>query len=362
MTVTSCDSAKNIDLVAGIVNLTRVPPDYLIVSETYELRSLSANEIRTAPPRPLCEFRVTQSGRDIGRAEGWRTQAGVRLDINAAQPIADADLAELYRLLARVCGRLTQHALPLWISAPPARGELAHRMARDGFVIHSSGYLVRGPGPFVVAESAKVNRSEDVYRDPCCVPWNLVPREWDVLGKVAADFGVPIPDGSGPPGKAAVRRARVLDLGCGYGKNASALEELGFEVFGIDLSPAAIARCRQIVRNPARFLSGSATQMPWSSGSFGAVLDIGCVHCMPADLRPGAIKEIVRVLRPSGVLYSRSFKPRPELWLRLQPFKAASFGLPARAMCALLATCFDTSIWQDDEDMNYVMGRPKHGS
>ena len=40
--------------------------------------------------------------------------------------------------------------------------------------------------------------------------------------------------------------ARILDIGCGLGREAFALHDLGFEVVGIDISKEVISRVKQI--------------------------------------------------------------------------------------------------------------------
>ncbi|HGJ64237.1 TPA: class I SAM-dependent methyltransferase [bacterium] len=40
-------------------------------------------------------------------------------------------------------------------------------------------------------------------------------------------------------------KGRVLDIGCGAGRHSLYLQDIGFEVFGIDISPLAIETCKQ---------------------------------------------------------------------------------------------------------------------
>jgi SAM-dependent methyltransferase len=50
-------------------------------------------------------------------------------------------------------------------------------------------------------------------------------------------------------------RGRVLDIGCGAGRHALYLQEKGFDVLGIDISPLAIKVCRGRGLKRARILS-----------------------------------------------------------------------------------------------------------
>jgi len=45
-------------------------------------------------------------------------------------------------------------------------------------------------------------------------------------------------------------QARVLDLGCGVGRHLVYLSSQGFEMHGLDLSPAGVERCqKELLRN-----------------------------------------------------------------------------------------------------------------
>ena len=101
-------------------------------------------------------------------------------------------------------------------------------------------------------------------------------------------------NGAGGPGP-----ARVLDLGCGYGKSATALEPRGLEVHGIDVSPAAIERCRRLVRHPERFHSASADRLPFDEDFFDIVLDPQrqpvFIHCKRGKDRTGTMVALYRI-------------------------------------------------------------------
>jgi SAM-dependent methyltransferase len=121
----------------------------------------------------------------------------------------------------------------------------------------------------------------------------------------------------------------VLDLGCGNGRNAVALENLGLEVFGVD----AAARSWPFCRHPRRFHQASVRDLPFEGGFFDAVLDVGCLHMLfdPGDLSAAAA-EIVRVLRQGGVVVGRALKPQSRRWLKAQPFAIPRAGLDPREL------------------------------
>ncbi len=96
-------------------------------------------------------------------------------------------------------------------------------------------------------------------------------------------------------------RGLVCDLGCGPGHVARYMRERGAEVVGVDLSPAMIEEARR--RSPElRFEVGDARSLRFAAGSFGAVVAMySLIHFEPPDLEL-AVREIVRVLAPGGVL------------------------------------------------------------
>jgi SAM-dependent methyltransferase len=94
---------------------------------------------------------------------------------------------------------------------------------------------------------------------------------------------------------------RVLEIGVGTGRIALPLAAHVRTVIGLDLSRPMLERLRAKRRGePVHVLEGDATQLPFAPGAFDAVVAVHVFHLM-ADWR-GALAEIVRVLRPGGML------------------------------------------------------------
>jgi SAM-dependent methyltransferase len=87
---------------------------------------------------------------------------------------------------------------------------------------------------------------------------------------------------------------RILDLGCGP---ASWLWQMGLHPVGVDLSPEyaeAFSRCG------GRAIVASADALPFAARTFDGVWSIGLLHHLPDGVARRAVREMVRVRRPSG--------------------------------------------------------------
>ena len=65
---------------------------------------------------------------------------------------------------------------------------------------------------------------------------------------------------------------RVLDVGCGPGRHAAALEASGVQCIGLDLSMVLLRRARQVTRAP--LIRGDMRALPVRDGSMDAVLSL----------------------------------------------------------------------------------------
>ncbi len=109
-----------------------------------------------------------------------------------------------------------------------------------------------------------------------------------------------------------VPQMRVLDAGCGAGRNLVYLLRGGGEVFGVDASPEAISIIRQFAANAAPQLPASnfrvetVENMSFPDAHFDAVISSAVLH-FARDARHWLemVAEMWRVLKPGGVLFAR---------------------------------------------------------
>ena len=107
-------------------------------------------------------------------------------------------------------------------------------------------------------------------------------------------------------------RSRVLDAGCGGGRNLSYLLAQGFDVFAIDQDAAAVNAVvglftRLAPQLPAdRVRLGEVQALPWADGSMDAVVSSAVLHFAHDDEHFRAmVAEMWRVLAPGGLLFAR---------------------------------------------------------
>ena len=134
--------------------------------------------------------------------------------------------------------------------------------------------------------------------DPASLPWNAGGPDPDLVRLVQ--------DGTIPVGQA-------LDIGTGPGHDAVYLIQRGFNVIGIDISPAAVGLARKNASGAGLFgffQEGDIRDIPVESRFIDFAYDRGCFHVLePAD-RPKAVEEVSRVLRTGGLFLLRVFSDK----------------------------------------------------
>ena len=107
----------------------------------------------------------------------------------------------------------------------------------------------------------------------------------DLIGRLAQEIAAHAP-------------AQVLDIGCGTGNYAHALQQLTqAQIVGVDPSPGMLAQARQ--KNPlVSFRQGDAERLPCDAGAFDLVYMTDVIHHIPHI--DGLFGEVRRVLKPGG--------------------------------------------------------------
>jgi len=105
---------------------------------------------------------------------------------------------------------------------------------------------------------------------------------------------------------------KVLDAGCGYGRNLVWLLREGAEVFALDADAGGVEHVRALARELApklpaeNFRVGVIEKMPWPDGFADVVLCNSVLHFARDEQHFLAmLTELWRVLRPGGLLFCR---------------------------------------------------------
>lgn len=102
---------------------------------------------------------------------------------------------------------------------------------------------------------------------------------------------------------------KILEVGCGPGANIWYLSREGFDAYGIDGSTKAIELAEKRLKNEgliAHLTVGDIVSLSYPDNFFDAVLDVECLYANDYDNSRKILAEIKRVLKPHGLLYSRT--------------------------------------------------------
>jgi tellurite methyltransferase len=105
---------------------------------------------------------------------------------------------------------------------------------------------------------------------------------------------------------------RVLDAGCGQGRNLVYFLRSGYEVFAVDESHEAIARTRRMAVALAphlpeeNFRVEAVERMSFADASFDVVLSSAVLHFSSDENSwETMLREMWRVLKPGGIFFAR---------------------------------------------------------
>jgi ubiquinone/menaquinone biosynthesis C-methylase UbiE len=97
--------------------------------------------------------------------------------------------------------------------------------------------------------------------------------------------------------------AKVLDAGCGGGRDTGLLQEAGIQATGLDLSSGLITEAKK--RHPdISFVQGSFLELPFADSSFDGIwAHASLLHLETVDDVKKALSEFNRTLKPNGILH-----------------------------------------------------------
>ena len=99
---------------------------------------------------------------------------------------------------------------------------------------------------------------------------------------------------------------KVLDLGCGAGRNAIYMARRSFEVYGIDISDEGVKVAKRRIASGEPYVHlklGSMFSLPYRDDSFDAAISITVIHHGRLKWIKRTIRELKRVLKPGGLIF-----------------------------------------------------------
>jgi tellurite methyltransferase len=108
------------------------------------------------------------------------------------------------------------------------------------------------------------------------------------------------------------RRWRILDAGCGDGRNLTYFLRSGFECYAVDDDPESIRRVRKLAAELApalpvdHFQVADVARLPWADADMNAVISSAVLHFVEDEAHfARLIEEMWRVLAPGGLFFAR---------------------------------------------------------
>lgn len=180
-------------------------------------------------------------------------------------------------------------------------------------------------------------------------------------------------------------RARILDAGCGSGRNMVELARHG-TVTGVELADASVSLARE--RGAGEVIAGSVLEMPFEADSFDLAASLDVIEHLEDDL--AALRELRRVVAPGGSLlvtvpaYQWLWSGHDEInhhfrrytrrslqrageeagWQQVRTTYFNSLLLPAAILLRVLdrfsrkTTESSLDLWVPPEPMNWLLERP----
>jgi len=156
------------------------------------------------------------------------------------------------------------------------------------------------------------SNAQKFWNNPKNITWfgdEPAPRYWKRFFKQGKKLGI----------------NRVLDLGCGSGRNTQLLMELGYDFYGCDLYGKMVeTTISRLIKNDFpqkeaefRIIKASMLNLPYKKRFFDTILSNGIYHNLYSiEELEMTIKESTRVLQPNGFICFNLFSSRyipPEL-------------------------------------------------
>ncbi len=126
---------------------------------------------------------------------------------------------------------------------------------------------------------------------------------------------------------------KVLDAGCGYGRNLIFFMRSGFQVYGIDQSPEAVSHVQELAKELSdlpieHFKVADLLTILFENDSFDIVLSSAVLHFAKDETHFNRmLEELIRVIKPGGLFFAR-LASNIGIESMVQPLEGRRYHLP----------------------------------
>jgi len=149
-------------------------------------------------------------------------------------------------------------------------------------------------------------------------------------------------------------RAKILDAGCGNGRNLKWFYKSGYEIYGTDTNKERLKVCKKVYElQKSNFIEADVEQIPFESNTFEHVICIAVLH-FANDLSQylKMFDELLRILKPRGSLLIRT-ATNIGIENQVQELSNGIFNLPDGSTRFLLTQEILQSL-NDDERFKWI--------
>jgi len=103
--------------------------------------------------------------------------------------------------------------------------------------------------------------------------------------------------------------SRVVDIGCGIGRNILFGTEMGLEMYGIDHSAKAVSVAQEWLSKSVgsvaseRVITSDVRELPWDDAFFAHAISDSALDSMPFEVAQAGVSEIARIVQAGGLFY-----------------------------------------------------------
>ncbi|MGD2205373.1 MAG: class I SAM-dependent methyltransferase [Anaerolineae bacterium] len=164
-------------------------------------------------------------------------------------------------------------------------------------------------------QPSNARRETEFSRDSCEISGTI--NSYDhVAADFAAQWGdLPLEQALSAFAERITGRRRVLDLGCGPGRDVDFMSQIGCRLVGLDLSIGMLseARCRL---PDADLVRADLRCAPFATAAFDGIWACASLLHVPRVQFPDAVAEVARLLRrPGGLFYLSLKRGHGERWV-----------------------------------------------